>query len=119
MMRRTILGVASALLLGFGLATVPGAAPAAKSKAKTVGSVTALGGTKNLTIGGKRLAKGATLTLGQHLVMGKGVTATLRLKKPKGVGDRDLVDLRPAKGLKFTIKVSRVRGTITVKVAPV
>jgi hypothetical protein len=77
-----------------------------------------VGGSKKLNGGGTRLSRGAKLTLGEHLVMGKGLKATLRLVKPKGVGDKDLVDLSPAKGAKLDVRVSRSGSKITVTITP-
>lgn len=109
-------------LLALGLVLVLVAAPAGAHAAKagraTVGSVVAVGGSKNLTSAGARLGKGARLTLGQQLTMGRNLTATLRLVKPKGVGEKDLVDLRPAKGARFTVRLSRKGSVITVRIAP-
>jgi hypothetical protein len=51
--------------------------------------------------------------------VGKRLTATLQLVKPKGVGSRELVDLRPAKGVKFDIKVSHKGPRIIVRTSPV
>jgi hypothetical protein len=58
------------------------------------------------------------LTLGERLVMGKGLKATLQLVKPKGAGNKDLVDLVTAKGAKLDVKVSRQGSKIIVVISP-
>ena len=115
--RALLCALSSGLVLA--LATAPSAVEAAKLKPKAVGRIVAIGGSKKLTANGTRLHKGEKLTLGEHLVVGKRLTATLQLVKPKGVGDRDLVDLRPAKGVKFHIKISHKGSKITVRISPV
>lgn len=87
------------------------------AKPKTVGSVVTLGGSKKLTRNGSRLGRGAKVRLGERLVMGSGLSATLRLTRPKGY-EKDLVDLSPAKGAKLDVKVSRSGATITVTISP-
>ena len=100
------------------LVAVPAAVGVAKAKPKSVGTVIAVGGSKKLNGDGGRLGAGANLTLGEQLVMGKGLTATLQLTKPKGVGDEDLVDLSPAKGAKLDVSVSRQGTKIIVAISP-
>lgn len=120
MSRRALLSALASGLLVAGVAA-PSAVEAAKPKPKpkVVGSVIAIGGSKKLTVNGTRLAKGTRLVLGQHLVMGKGLTATLQLVRPASVSSsRDLVDLRPVKGARFTVKLSRKGSRITVRITP-
>ncbi|HXD54247.1 MAG TPA: hypothetical protein VN618_05800 [Solirubrobacteraceae bacterium] len=95
------------------------AAGVRSAKPKPIGAVVAVGGSKKLSGNGVRLGKGARLRLGEHLVMGAGLSATLRLTKPAGAGENDLVDLSPAKGAKLDVKVSRSGATITVAISPV
>lgn len=100
------------------LVAVPAAVGDAKAKPKSVGTVIAVGGSKKLKGDGGRLGDGANLTLGEQLVMGKGLRATLQLTKPKGAGDEDLVDLNPAKGAELDVAVSRKGSTIIVTISP-
>ncbi len=120
MNRRALLSaLVSGLLVAGAAAPSAIAATKPKPKPKIVGSVIAIGGSKKLTVNGKRLAKGTRLVLGQHLVMGRGVTATLRLVRPANVSAaRDLIDLRPVKGAKFTVKLSRKGTQVTVRITP-
>jgi hypothetical protein len=85
-----------------------------------------LGGSKRLSVrrasGGtpRRLKTAGELRLGDHVVMGSGVTATLRLTRPKGVStDADLIDLSPVTGTKHDVAVSRKGTRTTVKITPV
>jgi hypothetical protein len=101
----------------------PAAGSATRTKPKVVGTVTALSGTKKLQArNGKRLRavhKGDKLTLDQVLVMGKGVRATIRLQRPKGVRKgTELIQLTPAKGAKPVIRTKLRRGVITVSISP-
>jgi hypothetical protein len=106
------------VVLVLALAALPDALAVAKAKPKSVGVVVTVGGSMKLSARGSRLSKGAKLTLGERLVMGKGLRATLRLTKPKGVGNRDLVDLSPVKGAKLDIKVSRKGSRVIVMISP-
>jgi hypothetical protein len=107
------------VMLVLALVLLPSAAGSStKAGPKPVGEIVAVGGSKKLNGGGTRLSMGAKLTLGEHLVMGKGLKATLQLMKPKGAGDRDLVDLSPAKGAKVDVRVSRNGSKITVTITP-
>ena len=118
MTRRTPSHVALVALV-LSLVAVPVGFGFAKATPKSVGTVVALGGSKKLTVDGVPLSKGAKLTLGEHLIMGKGLKATLQLVKPAGAGDKNLVDLTPATGAKFDIGVRRTKGaTITVTISP-
>jgi hypothetical protein len=127
-LRRSLL--LAALVLGALLVGAHAAAPAstvhsaARAKA-VVGEVLALGGSERLSVrrasGGspRTLKTGAKLRLGDHVVMGKGVTATLRLTRPKGVGtDTNLIDLSPATGAKHDVAVSRKGRRTTIKITP-
>jgi hypothetical protein len=102
------------------LALTAGAvAPAHAGSAKpTVGS--ALGGSKKLSdANGARLKKGAKLTLGERIVLGKGVRATLRLVRPAGVdSDTDLVKLDPVGGAKAVVGVVRDGHATVVTISP-
>lgn len=97
--------------------TVVAAAP------KTVGKVAMLGGTKQLQVRDgrhlRKLREGDRLALRQTLVVGKGASATLTLKRPRGVSaGTDLIRLTPAKGTQPTILTSRSGSVITVKITP-
>ena len=105
------------------LALAAPAATTAKTTPKVVGKITALSGTKKLQVRvGKRLRtlhKGDKITLDQVLVMGKGVKATITLKRPKGVKKgTELVQFTPAKGVKPVIRAKSRHGVITVQIAP-
>lgn len=105
-MTRILLAHSLALVAGLGFA--PAAGLAASAKPKTVGTVTALAGSQDLTRSGQRLARGAKLRTGDRIVMGAGVTATLRLDRPKGVSaDTDLVKLVDAPGTSHAVSTSR------------
>jgi hypothetical protein len=98
-------------------------APCSRSASRVVGTVTALGGTKKLQVrAGKRLRalhRGDKVTLDQVLVMGKGVKATIRLERPKGVKNgTELIQLTAAKGAKPILRTTVKKGVITVKIAP-
>jgi hypothetical protein len=100
------------------------ATTAARAK-PVVGELTELGGSKRLTVrhssGGAthRLKTGDKLRLGDHVVMGKGVTATLRLTRPKGVdADTDLIDLSPASGAHHDVVIARKGARTTLKISP-
>jgi hypothetical protein len=118
-MTRALATVMVALLV----LVAPAAGSATRTKPKVVGTVTALSGTKKLQArNGKRLRavhKGDKLTLDQVLVMGKGVRATIRLQRPKGVRKgTELIQLTPAKGAKPVIRTKLRRGVITVSISP-
>jgi hypothetical protein len=90
-----------------------------------VGSVTAIGGTKDVRIratpkGPSRKAKvKTTLRLGATVVMGKGASATLRLTRPAGAPtSRSLVFVTSAKGTKHTSIVSRDGTILVVTITP-
>jgi hypothetical protein len=105
------------------LALAAPAATTAKSTPKVVGKVTALSGTKKLQVrvGNclRTLHKGDRITLDQVLVMGKGVKATITLKRPKGVKKgTELIQFTPAKGARSVIRAKRGHGVITVQIAP-
>lgn len=107
----------AALVIGITLLPAAAGAPAS---AKVVGEVVAVGGSKKLTTvdpaTGKlhRVKPKDRLTLGQVLVMGAKVTATLRVRIPKGVNpDRDLVELTPVRGTPHRVLVSR-KGAYTI-----
>jgi hypothetical protein len=105
------------------LALAAPAATTAKSTPKVVGKVTAVSGTKKLQVRTSRrlrtLHEGDKLTLDQVLVIGKGVKATITLKRPKGVKKgTELIRFTPAKGAKPVIRAKRRKGVITVQLAP-
>ena len=53
------------------------------------------------------------------VIMGKGATATLRLKRPASVSrTRDLVYVKSARGTKHTSTLTRDAKGILVKIAP-
>jgi alkylated DNA nucleotide flippase Atl1 len=109
-----------ALVLALALAAPAGAVTA--KRPKVVGAVTALSGTKKLQVKvGKRLhalRKGEKLTLGRVVVVGRGVKATLRLKRPAGVvKGTELVQLTPGQGAQPKVTTTRRRGVITIKIA--
>lgn len=88
-------------------------------KSKIVGSVTAVGGSKKLQLKkGKKLVtakKGTKLALGDTLVPGKKLTATITLVRPKSVkAGTELILLKPAKGAKQSILVLRKSTTKTI-----
>jgi len=127
-LRRSLL--LAALVVGALMVYAHAAAPAstvhAAARAKAVvGEVAALGGSKRLSVrqasGSLRQFKtGGKLRLGDHVVMGSRVTATLRLTRPKGVSsDAELIDLAPATGTHHDVAVSRKGKRTTVKIAPV
>lgn len=120
--RLLVLLLALMLALGAGSAAPAGDA---KAKPKVVGGITAIGGTKNVKIrplgatkavrarAGTRIPRGATI------VMGKGATATLRLKRPAGLPQSAvLVSVRSAAGAKHTSTVTRGARGILVRIAP-
>jgi hypothetical protein len=97
-------------------------APSAKA---VVGEVAALGGSKRLSVrqasGGalRRLKTDGKLRLGDHIVMGSGVTATLLVTRPKGIStDTDLIELAPATGARHDVAVSRKGTHTTIKITP-
>jgi hypothetical protein len=114
---------ALAVVIALLVLVAPAAGNVTKKSPKVVGTITALSGTKKLHARtGKRLLalhKGDKLTLDQVLVMGKGVKATITLKRPKGVRKgTELIQLTPAKGAKPVIRARLRHGVITVKIAP-
>ena len=117
MTRRALPYLLSVVLL-LALVAPPAAVGGAEAKPKFVGTVVSVGGSKKLGGGGARLTNGADLTLGEQLVMGKGLRATLRLIKPKGVGDRNLVNLRSVKNAKLDVSVLRQGAKIIVVISP-
>lgn len=113
-----------ALMLALGAGS---AAPAgdAKAKPKVVGGITAIGGTKNVKVRPPGTAKavraraGTRISLGATIVMGRGATATLRLKRPAGVPrSAVLVSVRSVAGAKHTSTVTRDARGILVRIAP-
>jgi hypothetical protein len=108
------------LVLTLALIAVAGGPAQARKAKPTVGTVTAVSGTKKLSrAGGVRLKVGAKLTLGERIVLGKGVSATLRLLRPKGVAsDVDLVKLDPVDGAKEDVRVARDGRYIVVTISP-
>jgi hypothetical protein len=116
--------VAALLLYTHAAATASTARGAARAK-PVVGEVVALGGSKRLHVrqssGGslRPLKTGDKLRLGDHLVMGSRVTATLHLDRPKGVAaDTELIDLAPAAGASHDVAVSRKGSLTTVEITP-
>jgi hypothetical protein len=116
-LRSALLAVVTALAVGITLLPVAAGAPAST---KVVGEVVAVGGSKNLTTTdpatGKlhRVKRNDQLTLGQVLVMGARVTATLRVRRPKGVSaDRELIDLKPVAGTPHRVRVT-LKGAYTI-----
>ena len=111
------------LLLGamvaaaFSLALVT---PASGAGGRAGGKAIAIGGSKKLqardTPTGPlhALRAGDTLILGEEIVLGAGVTATLRTSRPPGVdADIDLITLKPTPGTPHLVSVSR-QGTSTI-----
>lgn len=111
--RRSFAGAVLVAVLGFG-----GPSVASEERAgEPVGTITSLGGSGALQVepaGGtpQPAAAGQTLLLGDRLIAGEGVEATIETTKPAGVsGNEDLVDIGGGKGTAVT--VSR-RGPTTV-----
>ena len=96
------------------------AIPSSAASAKVVGHIVKVGGSKRLqardTAGGPlhQLKAKDNLTLGETVRMGKGVTATLRVSRPKGVSvSADLIDLVSNSGTIHRVLVSQdAAGTI-------
>jgi hypothetical protein len=112
------------MLLVYGHAAAPASIARGATRAKAVvGEVTMLDGSKRLSVqrGGspRRLRTGDKLRLGDHVVMGRGVIATLRLTRPKGVSaDSDLIELSPADGAENDVSVSRSGARTTIRISP-
>lgn len=107
------------------VALVVGGSQAAPAAGIVVGKVVAVGGTGGLKAkddssgATRRLRVGDTLVAGQQVVMGKGVTATLRLVRPASVSaDDDLVLLQPAPGAHSLIAARREGGATIVEITP-
>jgi hypothetical protein len=99
------------------------AAPA--SAAPVVGTITAVGGAKDVQTAKKPGAKlrdvrqGESLTLGERIVVGRRTTLTLRLRRPPGVGkNADLVSIASPPGVPIVSTVDTKGDVIIVKVAP-
>lgn len=121
MTRRASIIVAVALLALAAPALALATPALAAKRAPVVGKVTALSGTLQVRDGKKlrALHKGDKITLGQRLVVGKGVKATLTLKRPNGVAKgTELVRFAPVKGAKPIIRARLRHGVITVQIAP-
>ncbi len=115
--RLALLSVLAAVALAIALLPAAAAAPAST---RVVGEVVAVGGSKDLTTADRgsgklrRVKPTDELTLGQVLVMGARVTATLRVRRPKGVSaDRDLIDLKPVAGTPHRVRVT-LKGAYTI-----
>ncbi|MFT4033958.1 MAG: hypothetical protein QM679_00105 [Patulibacter sp.] len=119
-------GAAAAALAG------PPAAPtlvpmASSAKANpVVGTVTKLGGSKKLKVQAEGKGKAKTLTaggelrLGDRVTLGKGVTATLKLTRPKSVTEGTvLVYVTSAKGTSHRSKLTKKGRTTTAVITPV
>jgi hypothetical protein len=124
MRTRHVLIACLALVLAVPLGTTA-LAGSTKPKPNVVGTVTAIGGTKNVKIRATPTSKavkakgGTKLRLGATVIMGKGAKATLRLKRPKTVPkSRALVYVRSARGTTHTSTVTRAAKGILVKIAP-
>jgi hypothetical protein len=116
-------GVLAAMAVVLGLAAAREPAPAPAAAAKVVGTVTSVNGPAQLQVRvGTRLRplrRGATLRLGQVVVVGRRARATLRLRRPSGVPvTRDLVRFTPGRGARPRIRVSRSGRVTTVRIAP-
>jgi hypothetical protein len=113
------------LTLVLALALGSNALAGSAKKLKLVGTVTAVSGTKNVKIRLTPTSKavkarvGTRIRLGATVIMGKGATATLRLKRPASVPKtRDLVYVKSARGTKHTSTLTRDAKGILVKIAP-
>lgn len=110
--------VALVALLG---ATHGNAAPAKP----VVGQVVVVGGTKNVTTRDpatgalRRVAVNERLRLGQQLVLGRGVSATLRVRRPAGVSpDIDLITLRSLRRTNHRVQATRSGVDTIVRIRP-
>lgn len=80
---------------------------------KKVGKVISLNeGKLKVKVGGegkvRRLAEGDGLRLGDEIIPGKGVEATLTVKRPKGFGDKQLIFVDPGNnGVEHTVSLQR------------
>ncbi|MCY7303297.1 MAG: hypothetical protein LH654_09745 [Thermoleophilia bacterium] len=120
--RAAFAAMAAALAIGVALSTV---AASSAASPKVVGQVVAVGGTKRLLVretpGGplRQLEASDRLRLGEQVVMGRGVTATLRVSRPAGVSaDLDLIELSPVVGTPHRILVSRQGANTVIRIIP-
>lgn len=120
--RSALLSVLAALGIAFALLPAAAGAPAST---KVVGEVVAVGGSKKLTTADpasgtlRRVKPNDELTLGQVLVMGERVRATLRVRRPAGVSaDRDLINLKPVAGTPHRVRVTLKGGYTIVTILP-
>lgn len=101
-------------------------AVAGKATPTYVGSVTAVGGTKNVKMRATAASPAVTvkagtrIQLGATIIMGKGAKATLRLTRPSSVPKtRTLAFVRSAPGATHTSTVMKnAKGVVTVRIAP-
>jgi hypothetical protein len=117
MMERGSLTIALAAL-----ALLGGGAAAAQAAPSTVGTVTQIGGTKLLQtkVGGhlRTLHKHDKLRLHQRLIIGRGATGTIVLKRPRGVkAGTELLTVMPGRGSKPTVGYSANHGVMTMTIA--
>ena len=99
------------------------AIPSSAASAKVVGHVVKVGGTRRLqtrdTSGAPlhQLKAKDNLVLGETIMMGKGVTAILRVSRPKGVSaNADLIDLVSVAGTVHKVIVSRDGADTIIKI---
>jgi hypothetical protein len=92
-----VAGLVPAILLG-------GPERSVADPPETVGKVSSLGGSEKLRVerGDDRrtqeLQQGDSLHLGDKVIPGKAVEATLTVKRPRGAGGEDLVTVDPKRG---------------------